>query len=134
MDVKEIRKTIQDLRAAADDTAICENCGTYRRGMTPKWSVLLRRAANLIERLSHTDMFASVMRPQKLISTFSYLSGPPGRVDDEKAFLEAKERLALQIGKGILERANLVQQYDPASMRMVLQASAWIYIPEEAEE
>ena len=130
MDVKEIKKIIQDLRAAADNTA-CRNCSTVMNGDAPDYGVLLHRAANVIEGLSHADMIAAVMRPQKLVSRVSFRPERPGTAERECDFLNAQAQLAARIGKSILERAVIVQDYDPAQMRMVLEASVWIYIPED---
>lgn len=130
MDIKEIKKTIQDLRAAADMPA-CRNCSTVMNGDAPDYGVLLHRAANVIEGLSHADMIAAVMRPQKLVSRVSFQPERPGTAERECAFLNAQAQLAARIGKSILERTVIVQDYDPAQMRMVLETSVWIYIPED---
>lgn len=130
MDIKEIKKTIQDLRAAANMPA-CRNCSTVMNGDAPDYGVLLHRAANVIEGLSHADMIAAVMRPQKLVSRVSFRPERPGTDERECDFLNAQAQLAARIGKSILERTVIVQDYDPAQMRMVLEASVWIYIPED---
>lgn len=130
MDIKEIKKTIQDLRAAANMPA-CRNCSTVMNGDAPDYGVLLHRAANVIEGLSHADMIAAVMRPQKIVSRVSFRPERPGTAERECAFLNAQAQLAARIGKSILERTVIVQDYDPAQMRMVLEASVWIYIPED---
>ncbi len=130
MDIKEIKKTIQDLREAADNPA-CRNCSTVMNGDAPDYGVLLHRAANVIEGLSHADMIAAVMRPQKLVSRVSFRLERPGTAERECDFLNEQAQLAARIGKSILERAVIVQDYDPAQMRMVLQASVWIYVPED---
>ena len=130
MDIKEIKKTIQDLRAAADNPA-WRNCRSVPNGDAPDYGVLLHRAANVIEGLSHTDMIAAVMRPQKIVSRVSFRPERPGTAERECDFLNAQAQLAARIGKSILERAVIVQDYDPAQMRMVLEVSVWIYIPED---
>lgn len=130
MDIKEIKKTIQDLRAAANMPA-CRNCSTVMNGDAPDYGVLLHRAANVIEGLSHADMIEAVMRPQKIVSRVSFRPERPGTAERECDFLNAQAQLAARIGKSILERTVIVQDYDPAQMRMVLQATVWIYIPED---
>lgn len=132
MDIKEIKKTIQDLREAAEGATLCQECCTSRRrDNVPMWRDLLRRAARIIEDLSHADMITAVMRPQKIVSRVSFRPERPGTAERECDFLNAQAQLAARIGKSILERAVIVQDYDPAQMRMVLQASVWIYIPED---
>ena len=131
MDIKEVKKTIQDLREAADMPA-CRNCSTVMNGDAPDYGVLLHRAANVIEGLSHADMIAAVMRPTKICASTPLPTwNPYGRFDNEYELILAKRRVAASLGAEIMKHVKLETEAHEGRAWLTLQASVWIYVPED---
>ena len=133
MDIKEIKKTIQDLREAAEGATLCQECCTSRRrDNVPMWRDLLRRAARIIEDLSHVDMIEAVMRPTKICASTPLPTwNPYGRFDNEYELILAKRRVAASLGAEIMKHVKLETEAHEGRAWLTLQASVWIYVPED---
>lgn len=133
MDVNEIKKTIQDLREAAEGATLCQECCTSRRrDNVPMWRDLLRRAARIIEDLSHVDMIAAVMRPTKICAATELpINDHFSKRDVDFEMCMAKRRIADSIGIKIMEHVKLETVAHEGREWLTLQASVWIYVPED---